>query len=128
MENPSGCSDGCPVQRRGREGFGGPRCPDSPTDGAWQVSTPLVENPRELLLQLCRRLSEQTARDDQRLDLLRALEDVEDLRVACPLLQQRALRVPQRAGEFDGLEGDGGAGPACLRFRHGRFERIRLLV
>ena len=45
------------------------------------------------LLQLGRRLAEQLPRDDQLLDLLGALEDVEDLDVARPLLEQLALAV-----------------------------------
>ena len=47
--------------------------------------------------QLRRGLAEQLPRDDQQLDLLGALEDVEDLRVARPLLEQQLLAVAERA-------------------------------
>ena len=53
------------------------------------------------LLQLGRGLAEQPAGDDQLLDLLGALEDVEDLRVARPLLQQLVLAVADAAGQLD---------------------------
>ena len=58
------------------------------------------------LLQLGRGLVEQPARDDQQLDLLGALEDVEDLRVARPLLQQLGLAVAERAGQLDAAQRD----------------------
>src|SRR5690606_28957329 len=56
------------------------------------------------LLQLGGTLAEQPPGDDQLLDLLGALEDVQDLRVPAPLLQQRVLAVAQRATQLDALE------------------------
>ena len=50
--------------------------------------------------------SEEAARDDQQLDLLRALEDVEDLRVARPLLEQLALAVAEGAAQLDAAQRD----------------------
>jgi hypothetical protein len=43
------------------------------------------------LLEFGRGQAKQPARDDELLDLLGALEDVEDLGVPCPFLQQRLL-------------------------------------
>src|SRR3954454_7462822 len=50
---------------------------------------------RLALLQFGRRLVQQPPGDDELLDLLGALEDVEDLGVARPLLEQRLLAVAQ---------------------------------
>src|SRR5579875_758618 len=54
--------------------------------------------------QLVRALAEQLARDHELLDLLRALEDVEDLRVPGPLLEQLLLAVAGCAAERDAAE------------------------
>ena len=54
--------------------------PSSAQGGSRQISLRLAE--------VGARLAEQEARRDQQLDLLGALEDVEDLRVAGPLLEQ----------------------------------------
>src|SRR4051794_18541835 len=80
------------------------------------------------LLELGAGLPEQSAGHDQLLDLLGALEDVEDLRVARPLLQQRVLAVAHAARELDALERDLAARAACLRLGHRRLERVRLAV
>src|SRR5690606_27907469 len=58
------------------------------------------------LLQFLARLAQQPAGDDELLDLLRAFEDVQDLRVTRPLLQQRLLGVAEGAGELDAFERD----------------------
>ena len=58
------------------------------------------------LAQFLRVLAEQPPRDDQHLDLLRALEDVEDLRVARPLLEQLALAVAERAAQLHAAQRD----------------------
>lgn len=52
-------------------------------------------------LQLLAGVADDAAGDDEQLDLLRALEDVEDLGVAGPLLEQLGLGVAGRSG---GLE------------------------
>jgi hypothetical protein len=56
--------------------------------------------------ELGRRLAEQPAGDDQQLDLLGALEDVEDLGVAGPLLEQLGLAVADRAAQLDAAQRD----------------------
>ncbi len=56
---------------------------------------------RGRLLQLGRGQTQEPAGDDQLLDLLGALEDVEDLGVAGPLLQQLVLAVADAAGQLD---------------------------
>src|SRR4051794_13038429 len=80
------------------------------------------------LSELGRALAEQLAGDDQQLDLLRALEDVEDLGVARPLLEQVALAVADAAAELDAAERDLDAGPPGLRLRHRGLQRVRLAV
>src|SRR5699024_6658345 len=58
-----------------------------------------VSEPVELF-EFRRTLTQQFARDDELLDLLCALENVEDLRVATPLLQQRLLGVSDGSHQF----------------------------
>src|SRR3712207_7235790 len=50
-----------------------------------------------------------------RSNLLGAFEDVEDLAVAGPLLQQRLLGIACGAGQFDSLERDVAGHPGGLR-------------
>src|SRR4051794_24698206 len=64
------------------------------------------------LLQLGARQPQHPARDDQLLDLLGALEDVEDLRVTRPLLEQLGLAVAHRAAQLDARQSDVRADPA----------------
>src|SRR5207237_8352396 len=52
------------------------------------------------LRQLLRRIAEDAPRDDQLVDLLRALEDVVDLGVAHPLLEEKLARVAERAQDL----------------------------
>src|SRR5437763_11196348 len=59
---------------------------------------------RERLSQFGGALAEQQPGDHEQLDLLRALEDVEDLDVAGPLLQQLALAVADRPGQGDAAQ------------------------
>src|SRR3954454_3639078 len=80
------------------------------------------------LAQLGGRLAEQLARDDQQMDLLRALEDVEDLRVARPLLDQLGLAVAGGAAEAHAAQRDVGGAAAGLRLGHRSLERVRLSV
>src|SRR5918995_1306317 len=54
-------------------------------------------------------LVEEHAGDDELLDLLGPLEDVEDLRVPCPLFQELRLVVPNRAAQLDTTQRDVGA-------------------
>src|SRR3954452_705420 len=86
------------------------------SSAAQSVMRPLTV-PRALL-QLGRRLLEQLAGDDQQLDLLGALEDVEDLGVARPLLEQLRLGVAGRAAQRDAPQRDVGAGAPGLRLGH----------
>src|SRR3954451_21423480 len=83
---------------------------------------------RTPLLELCGGLFQQLARDDEQLDLLRALEDVEDLRVARPLLEQLGLAVPARADQRDAAQADVGRRAARLRLGHRGLQRVRLAV
>src|SRR4051794_10934241 len=78
--------------------------------------------------QLCRSLPEQLPSNDQQLDLLRALEDVEDLRVACPLLEQLFLGVAGRAAQADAAQRHVGAGAAGLRLCYRSLKRVGLAV
>src|SRR5690554_458289 len=78
--------------------------------------------------QLARAQPEQTARDDEELDLLRPLEDIEDLRVSSPLLKEIILGVAGGAAELDATEGDLRPGASGLRLRHRRFDRVRATV
>src|SRR5437588_12949703 len=74
-----------------------------------------------LLLQLGRGLPQQQAGDDQQLDLLYAFEDVEDLDVAGPLLEQLSLAVTDRTGERDAAQRDVGAAAPRLCLGHRRL-------
>ena len=71
---------------------------------------------------------EQVAGDDQALDLLGPLEDVENLGVACPLLNQLGLAVAQRAGELDAAKRHLVAHSTGLGLGHRRFHRVGLAV
>src|SRR5690349_19472731 len=83
---------------------------------------------RWVLLELRAGLPQQSASHDQLLDLLGALEDVEDLRVARPLLEQLVLAVPDAPGQLHAPERDLAARPARLRLGHRRLQRVRLAV
>src|SRR4051812_32863505 len=78
--------------------------------------------------ELRRRESEQLARHHEQLNLLGALEDVEDLRVAGPLLKQFGLAIARGAAELDRPERDVYAGASGLRLCHRCLERIGLAV
>src|SRR5207342_3169197 len=80
------------------------------------------------LPQFARTLTEQLPSHDKQLNLLRPLEDVEDLGVARPLLEQLALAVAEAAAELDAAEGDVDAGAARLCLRHRGLQRVRLAV
>ena len=73
------------------------RCPTSTDPTTWAGSPACSPE----LLQLGAGQAEHPARHDQLLDLLGALEDVEDLGVAGPLLQQLGLAVAERARQLD---------------------------
>ena len=83
----------------------GPSTADSPAP--WRLLTaaearhPRVRRAADPLLQLGARQPQDPAGDDQLLDLLGALEDVEDLGVAGPLLQQLGLAVADGAAQLD---------------------------
>ena len=62
------------------------------------------------------------------LDLLCALEDVEDLGVPGPLLEQSDLGIACGATDLDSLVGQLGNHAARLGLRHRRLGRVRLLV
>src|SRR5947209_18884504 len=72
-----------------------------------------VARPDELL-QLAAGLAQQQPGHDQQLNLLGALEDVEDLDVTGPLLQQLALAVAERPGQRHAAQRDVGPGPPGL--------------
>src|SRR3954452_11497999 len=78
--------------------------------------------------QLCRSLPEQLPSNDQQLDLLRALEDVEDLRVARPLLEQLLLGIAGGSAKADAAQRHVGAGAARLRLGHRSLKRVGLAV
>src|SRR5690554_5126297 len=78
--------------------------------------------------QLARAQPEQTARDDEELDLLRPLEDIEDLRVSSPLLEEIVLGVAGGAAELDAAEGDLRPGASGLRLRHRGLDRVGATV
>src|SRR5580692_3227543 len=80
------------------------------------------------LAEFARVLAEELAGDDQELDLLGALEDVEDLRVAGPLLEQLGLAEADGAAELDAAEGDVDARAPRLRLRHRGLEAVGLRV
>src|SRR5699024_11273026 len=80
------------------------------------------------LLQLLARVSEDPTGDDEQLDLLGALEDVEDLAVPGPLLEQLGLGVARGAGQLDAGEGDVHAGAPRLRLGHRGLHGVRLAV
>src|SRR5262245_47026346 len=76
-----------------------------PAKRALSTETSLAATfPSDRLLQLGAALVEDAARDDQLLDLLRALEDVQDLRVTAPFLQQLGLAVAQAAAQLDAAQ------------------------
>ena len=80
------------------------------------------------LLQLGGGESEQPSGDDQLLDLLGALEDVEDLGVAAPLLEQLGLAVAEGAGQLDAAQRDVVAQAAGLGLGHRGLHRVGLAV
>src|SRR3954454_22717283 len=73
-------------------------------------------------------LLQQLSRHDQQLELLGALEDVEDLRVPRPLLEQLVLAVPDAAAQLHAAERDVDAGAARLRLGHRGLQRVGLAV
>src|ERR1700679_4064747 len=81
-----------------------------------------------LLAQFGGGLAEQQPCDDQQLDLLGALEDVEDLGVARPLLEQAALALAEAAAELDAAERDVDAGAPGLGLGHRGLQRVGLAV
>src|SRR5260370_21431406 len=66
------------------------------------------------------------ARDNYHVDLLRALEDVVDLRIAHPFLDQDFARVAEWPEQLDRLLRDKRDGETGLRLRHRCFEAIAL--
>src|SRR3954464_14290388 len=91
------------------------------TSSGWRRSPPD-------LLELGAGQPEHAPGHDQLLDLLGALEDVEDLGVTRPLLEQLALGVPDRARELHARQRDVGADPARLRLGHRGLEGVRPAV
>src|SRR4051812_17175349 len=65
-------------------------------------------------LQLRGGLPKQATGDDELLDLLGALEDVHDLGVSGPLLQQVVFRVADAAAQFHAAQRDRRGAAACL--------------
>src|SRR4029077_3853707 len=87
-----------------------------------------LELGRPDLLELRRALVQDATRDHQQLDLLRALEDVEDLRVARPLLEQLGLAVAKAAAQLHAAQRDRVADAPGFRLAHAGLERVRLAV
>src|ERR1700760_4589083 len=83
---------------------------------------------KRALFELGGRLAQQLTGDDEQLDLLGALEQVEDLGVAGPLLHELALAEAGGAAQGHAAQGDVGPHPARLGLGHRRLQRVGLLV